>query len=171
MFRRRRARQPSDPSYDEAVTAVLLPDDEVDEVRRATERERAWRRLNAIVAEAVIRQDAAEELLAEIRDRGPLSELAPRGGELASRFLALRRDLPRSDDPLIRRHTAVLREVFDHHAMLLSCSLDLLAVDWRSDRMVEQLERIDGLGDPAGRLEAVRAELTGAAGAVSSPAG
>jgi hypothetical protein len=37
--------------------------------------------------------------------------------------------------------------------------MQMLAVDWRSERIVEQLERIDGLGSPALRLEALRAEL------------
>jgi hypothetical protein len=37
--------------------------------------------------------------------------------------------------------------------------LDLLTVDWRSERMVEQLERIDGLGRPAKWLDATRLEL------------
>ena len=43
--------------------------------------------------------------------------------------------------------------------MLLSSSLDLLAVDWRSERMVEQLERLDGLGAPAEWLEAIRVQI------------
>ena len=52
-----------------------------------------------------------------------------------------------------------LRAVFDHHAFLIDACLQMLAMDWRSPRIVEQLERIDGLGSPALRLEAVRAEL------------
>jgi hypothetical protein len=160
MFRRRTECPEPDEYRVDDVHAVVLPDDDAGEEARRAEHDAAWRALNAIVAEAVIRQDAAEDLLAEIRDRGPLAELAPRGGELASRFVALSRALPCCEDPRIVRHTAVLREVFDHHAMMLSSSLDLLAVDWRSERMLEQLERIDGLGEPAQRLEAVRAELT-----------
>ena len=46
-----------------------------------------------------------------------------------------------------------------HHALMLSSSLDMLAVDWRSERLVAELERIDGLGPPAERLELIRAEL------------
>ena len=53
----------------------------------------------------------------------------------------------------------MLRPVFDHHAMMLSSSLDMLAVDWRSERIRDELERIDGLGAPAERLEGVRAAL------------
>jgi len=134
-------------------------DDDVDRV--AERRERAWRELQAIVAEAVIWQDAADEVLAAISRREPLAELAPRGGPLVRRFCDLRARLPESDDPEIRRITEVLGPVFDHHALLLSTSLDMLAVDWRSERLVEELERITGLGPPAQRLEAVRAELTG----------
>ena len=107
--------------------------------------------LRAIVAEAVIRQDAAAELLGEIRDRRPLAELAPRGGVLISRFVALRNALPVSDDPTVRE----IGEILDHHALLVSSALDLLSVDWRSERMVERLEQLGGLGPPAARLDAL----------------
>jgi hypothetical protein len=117
--------------------------------------------LRSIVAEAVIRQDQAEALLAEIRDRRPLAEIAPRGGALVSRFVALRRALPVSLDPDVRHVNAILRMVFDHHALAVKCSVDLLALDWRSQPVVEQLERIDGLGAPAQWLETVRDELRG----------
>jgi hypothetical protein len=139
----------------EAVTAVTIVDDEDDEAQRAD----ALKTLRRIAAEAIIWQDAAEELLEEIRERRPLADLAPRGGKLVSRFVALREQLPTCADAEIRRHTRILRMVFDHHAMTLSSSLDLLAVDWRSERMIEQLERIDGLGAPAQWLETVRGEL------------
>jgi hypothetical protein len=115
--------------------------------------------LRAIVAEAVIRQDAAEALLAEIRGRGPLSELAPRGGVIVSRFTALRRDLPVCVDRALQARAIEVGELLDHHAMLVSSALDLLSVDWRSERMVQQLERLDGLGPPAARLDAIWAEL------------
>jgi hypothetical protein len=123
--------------------------------------EDAWRELRAIVAEAVIWQDAAEELLAAISRREPLAELAPRGGPLIRRFCELRARLPESGDPELRRITDVLGPVLHHHAMMLSTSLDMLAVDWRSERLVEELERIEGLGAPAARLEGIRAELVG----------
>ena len=74
--------------------------------------------------------------------------------------------LPDSDDVELRRITDVLGPVLDHHALMLSSSLDMLAVDWRSERIVEELERITGLGAPAERLEGIYAELAGAAGPV-----
>jgi hypothetical protein len=166
LFRRRHGRPHSEasadqrPPADDGLTAVVIVvDDEVDEARAAVQRADAWKRLRRIAAEAIIRQDEAEDLLADIREREPLAELAPRGGRLVSRFVALRGELPDCDDPALRRHVSVLEKVFDHHAMMLSSSLDLLAVDWRSDRMVEELQKIDGLGVPAQWLEAVRAEL------------
>jgi|SRR5215210_660929 len=125
----------------------------------AGERVRLQAVLRAIVAEAVIWQDEAEAVLAEIRDRQPLADVAPRGGPLISRFVALACRLPESSDPDIRRHTTVLRTVFDHHALMLKSSMEMLAFDWRSDRIVEQIEKIDGLGAPATWLEAVREEL------------
>ena len=112
-----------------------------------------------IVAEAVIWQDKAEELLVDISHREPLADLAPRGGPLIRHFCELKRRLPESDDPEIRRITDVLGPVLDHHALMLNSSLDMLAVDWRSERIVAELERIDGLGAPAARLDRIREEL------------
>lgn len=163
LFKRRRhdtpAERPAAEPLDDVVSAVVVLDDEADEARRAVERDEAWQALRRIVAEAVIRQDEAEDLLADIREREPLAGLAPRGGRLISRFVALRADLPDFDDPALHRHVSVLEKVFDHHALMLTSSLDLLSVDWRSERMVEELEKIDGLGAPAQWLETVRAEL------------
>jgi hypothetical protein len=164
LFRRRHPLAPADPdprrAVDHETTAVVVVvEDELDEARAAERRAAAWKALRRIAAEAIIRQDEAEDLLADIRQREPLADLAPRGGQLVSRFVALRNMLPESDDPAIRRHVSVLEKVFDHHALMLSSSLDLLAVDWRSERMVEELQKIDGLGTPGQWLEAVRAEL------------
>ena len=160
MFRRRR--QHSDPvpaALGARVLSVSCDEDDGAGRRRGEDRDQAWRELRAIVSEAVIWQDAAEEVLAAISRREPLAELAPRGGPLIRRFCALRARLPESCDPEIRRITDVLGPVFDHHALMLSSSLDMLAVDWRSERIRDELERIDGLGAPAARLETVRAEL------------
>jgi hypothetical protein len=161
MFRRRRAHTEPEPERDLGVRvrAVVLDEPDDAEQRRAAARTQAWRELRAIVAEAVIWQDAAEDVLAAISRREPLRELAPRGGPLIRRFCELGDRLPESDDPELRRITSVLRPVFDHHALMLSSSLDMLAVDWRSERIRAELERIDGLGAPAQRLEGVRAAL------------
>jgi hypothetical protein len=164
LFRRKHPQPPAEAEprrtvEDEATAVVVVVEDEVDEAQAAARRADAWKALRRIAAEAIIRQDDAEELLAQVREREPLCDLAPRGGELVSRFVDLRNLLPESDDPAIRRHVSVLEKVFDHHALMVSSSLDLLAVDWRSERMVEQLQKIDGLGAPGQWLEAVWAEL------------
>jgi hypothetical protein len=161
VFRRRRAHIEPEPARDPEVRVRAVVVDEPDdaEQRRAAARERAWRELRAIVAEAVIWQDAAEEVLAAISRREPLRDLAPRGGPLIRRFCELADRLPESDDPELRRITTVLRPVFDHHALMLSSSLDMLAVDWRSERIRAELERIDGLGEPAQRLDGIRSAL------------
>ena len=52
-----------------------------------------------------------------------------------------------------------LREVFDHHALMMSASLELLAVAWRSERLEDEVDRIAGLGRPAAWLEDIRAAL------------
>ena len=116
-------------------------------------------RLRRIAAEATLLQDDAAELLEEIAARGPLVELAQRGGRITTRFVTLAAELPAPADPLLRRYCDVLRCVFEHHAMLIASALDLLAVDWRSEAMVERLGRIGGLGAPAEWLEAIRAQL------------
>jgi hypothetical protein len=162
MFRRRRARK--EPVVPDPVGASVLSI-RIDDgpTVRDTSREQAWQELRAIVAEAVIWQDAATELLIDVSRREPLAELAPRGGPLIRRFCELRDRLPECDDPELRRITEVLGPVLHHHALMLSTSLDMLAVDWRSERLVEELERIDGLGPPAERLELIRAELVAGA--------
>jgi hypothetical protein len=163
MFRRRRSDRPVPDELHVSVIAVDVDDDDRSAAERAAARERAWRDLRAIVAEAVIWQDAAEDVLRAISRREPLAELAPRGGPLVRRFCELRDRLPESDDVELRRITEVLGPVLEHHAMMLSSSLDMLAVDWRSERIVEALERITGLGPPAQRLDGIYATLAGTA--------
>jgi hypothetical protein len=123
------------------------------------DRDADLRLLMRIAAEAVILQDEAEQLLREVRDRAPLAAIAPRGGRLTSRFCALAAALPSSRDPLIQQFASRLREVLDHHALMLSASLDLLAVAWRPERLEDELDRISGLGRPARWLEDIRMEL------------
>ena len=73
--------------------------------------------------------------------------------------MALAAALPASRDPQVQRYGARMREVLDHHALMVSASLDLLAVAWRSDRLENELDRITGLGRPAQRLEDLRMDL------------
>jgi hypothetical protein len=146
-----------------SVISVDVDDDGRGPADRAAARERAWRELRAIVAEAVIWQDAANDVLAAVSRREPLAELAPRGGPLVRRFCELRTRLPVSDDIELRQITEELGPLLDHHALMLSSSLDMLAVDWRSERIIEQLERIEGLGAPAERLDGIYAKLAGTA--------
>ena len=156
MFWRRRARTEVAATQGLGVRVLSVARDDEPAPPSAHE---AWDELRRIVAEAVIWQDKAEELLVDISHREPLAELAPRGGPLIRRFCELRRRLPESADPELRRITDVLGPVLDHHALMLSSSLDMLAVDWRSERIVAELERIEGLGAPAQRLDRIREEL------------
>ena len=149
MFRRRH------PELDD-VTAVILVDGEPTLAELAAGELALLRR---IAAEAVILQDEAEALLRDVRAREPLALLAPRGGRLASRFVALAQALPVSDDPAVQRYGARLREILDHHALMMTASLELLAVAWRSERLEEELDRLVGLGRPAAWLEDIRAAL------------
>jgi hypothetical protein len=141
--------------------------DSLDELRSAVSGVRVVRedepssraRLLRVVSEAVILQDQATELLHEIRDRRPLAEVARRGGPLATRFFALRHELPPATGAEMERQCDTASKVLDHHGRLIVTALDMLAVDWRSELIVEQLERLDGLGTPADRLDALYAEL------------
>ena len=167
MLGRRRSRRnaPATEDLGARVLSVVWDDDGAP-AERAAARERAFRELRALVAEAVIWQDEANEVLAAISRREPLAEVAPRGGPLVRRFYELRDRLTVSDDFELRRFTDVLGPVFDHHALMLSFSLDMLAAEWRSDRLVEELERITGLGAPAKRLDDIYSELAASAGPV-----
>jgi hypothetical protein len=116
--------------------------------------------LQRIVDEAVLLQGLTEDILDGIRQRRSLAELARPGGALISRFVALRAAVPEPADARLRELARMLRETLDHHAMMLSCSLDLLG-DLRPDRVSDQLDRIDGLGAPARRLCALQDQLSG----------
>jgi hypothetical protein len=158
IFRRPRTAAAPDSGEElrRAVSSVaFVVDDDASLPAQADRRVRLLR----IVAEAVVLQDKAEELLAHIRDREPLAELAPRGGPLATRFFELRRALPTPVGREMTRQCETVSVVLDHHGMLIVSALDMLAVDWRSPAIAEQLERLDGLGAPAERLDAVYAEL------------
>jgi|tagenome__1003787_1003787.scaffolds.fasta_scaffold20836291_3 hypothetical protein len=117
-------------------------------------------RLLRAVAEAVVLQDEAIAVLADIRNREPLDVVAQRAGPLARRFLALRQELPPAEDAVLARQCATASVVLDHHGRVLVHGLELLAAEWRSERIADQLERLDGLGAPAERLDALYAELT-----------
>jgi hypothetical protein len=118
--------------------------------------------LREIVDEAVLLQGLAEDLIDGVRARRSLAELAPPGGALVSRFLALRAEVP--DGP----HAQMVRETLDHHAMLLHCALDLLG-DLYPARVADQIDKLDGLGPPARRLSALQAQLS-RGGAPDAPA-
>jgi hypothetical protein len=144
---------------DAGVSSAVIVDSEAAEIAHGASREEAWRRLRHIAAEAVILQDAAEELLIELRDQRNLAQIAPPCGRLMARFVSLGHQLPSCGDPVMDRHTAVLRTIFDHHIYMLNSARALLAAEWRSERLSAQLDRIEGLGEPARRLEHVRAEI------------
>jgi hypothetical protein len=159
IFKRSRSCPPaatydSRTALEEMISSVTF----LDELSSATPLDRRAS-LRRIVAEAVILQDEALELLADIRRREPLGELAPRGGPLARRFFELRRQLPRAADRDMARQCETASVVLDHHGTVITYALELLASDWRSDAIVDQLERLDGLGSPAEKLDALYAEL------------
>jgi hypothetical protein len=113
-----------------------------------------------VTSEALILQDDADAVLAGVRTRQHMGVLAPRAGPLVRRFFALRDLLPqRYDDPDAERSRALLDSILHHHALLLSMALDLLAYEWRSERIAEQVDALDGMGAPGRWLEELYAEL------------
>ena len=129
------------------VSATMTGAPELESLRRL-----AW--------EGVYRQGDVEELLEQIRDDQPLHILARRGGPLVSRFEAMRRELPEPAAGELRDWARELDELFAYHAMLLACSLDLLAVSWRSERLREQQARVGPLGPPGERLRGLARRLS-----------
>jgi hypothetical protein len=116
-------------------------------------------RVLRLAQEGLYWQGEVEDLLIAIRDGGDLGELARAGGPLISRYEAMRKELRRIAVPALRHELTALDEIYANHAMVLHCALDLLAVSWRSERMREELHRLEGLGRPAVWLETIRAEL------------
>jgi hypothetical protein len=118
--------------------------------------------MRRIAAEAVILQDEAEAVIRGVRAREGLGFLAPRGGPLVRRFFSLRDLLPRTcDDPADEERRRQLDAILHHHALAVWVALDLLAYEWRSERIACQLDALDGLGSPAVQLEQLYAELAG----------
>ncbi|HEY9469205.1 MAG TPA: hypothetical protein VIQ76_06270 [Propionibacteriaceae bacterium] len=116
--------------------------------------------MRRIVAEAVILQDEAEAVVRGAQAREGLGFLAPRGGPLVRRFFGLRDLLPKAcedpaDEDIRRRLDAILH----HHALAVWVALDLLACEWRSERIARQLDALDGLGEPAVELDQLYAQL------------
>ena len=116
--------------------------------------------MRRVAAEAVILQDQAEAVVRGAKAREGLGFLAPRGGPLVRRFFGLRDQLPSTcpnpaDEEVRRQLDAILH----HHALAVSVAMDLLAYEWRSEKISCQLDALDGLGQPADRLDQLYAEL------------
>jgi hypothetical protein len=157
FLRRRRATGPLGDGHDAlSISGVRFVEGPAPDAGDAE----AGEALRRIVDEAVLLQGLTEDILEGIRQRRSLSELAPPGGALISRFCALRAAVPEAEDPRLRECARTLRETLDHHACMLSYSLDLLG-DLRPERVRDQIDSIDGLGTPARRLRSLQDQLGG----------
>jgi hypothetical protein len=54
-----------------------------------------------------------------------------------------------------------LDAILHHHALAVWVAMDLLACEWRSEKIAYQLDALDGLGAPAVQLDQLYAELAG----------
>ena len=125
-------------------------------------------RLLRLAQEGFYWQGEVEDLLIAIRDGGDLADLSRAGGPIVSRYEAMRIELRALAHPALHEHVVALGEVFAHHAMLLHCALDLLAVSWRSERLREEQSRLGSVGRQGERLARLTREikaLSGSAGA------
>lgn len=150
----RRRRPERARAADQHVGIELSP---LSNANPAIEARAAMRR---VAAEAVILQDEAEAVVRGAQAREGLGFLAPRGGPLVRRFFGLRDLLPgacpdSADEELRRQLDAILH----HHALAVWVALDLLACEWRSEKISRQLDALNGLGEPAAHLEQLYAEL------------
>ena len=155
FFRRRRRTGPAEAGHDAVpVSGVRFVDDAGSRDHDAAARDS----LRRIVDEAVLLQGLTEDMLAGIRLRRSLSELAAPGGALISRFAELRAAVPEPADARLRDVARTVRETLDHHALMLHCSLDLLG-DLRPERVAGHRDQLTGLGAPARRLRALQDQL------------
>jgi hypothetical protein len=159
---RRKAQNPDQAGSDageelrRSVSSLVVLGEAVDDTRRDRRAD-----LLRVVAEGVVLQDQAVAVLTDIRAGAPLADVAQRGGPLARRFLDLREQVPAPVDADMARQCATASVVLDHHGQVIVYALELLAADWRrTPQITEQLERLDGLGVPAERLDTLYAELT-----------
>ena len=68
--------------------------------------------------------------------------------------------MPRAcDDPGDEELRRQLDAILHHHALAVWVALDLLACEWRSEKIGRQLDALDGLGEPAAHLDQLYAEL------------
>jgi hypothetical protein len=148
---------PAAPAVADSSRSTLTQDCSLGERPRTSEA--AWAALRRTVAEALILQDAAEDLLVALRDRPDPADAARSCGRLTRRFSELREELPSGCDPDIDVYIGALEQVLDHHVLLLKTSLGFLAGAARSERLAERLDAVDGLGLPARRLEAIRFDI------------
>jgi hypothetical protein len=116
--------------------------------------------MRRIAAEAVILQDEAEAVVRGAQAREGLGFLAPRGGPLVRRFFGLRDLMPKTcEDPGDEELRRQLDAILHHHALAVWVALDLLACEWRSEKIGRQLDALNGLGEPAAHLDQLYAEL------------
>jgi hypothetical protein len=121
-------------------------------------------RLLRLAQEGLYWQGDVEDLLVAISEDGDLGELARAGGPIISRYERMRVELRAIAHPDLQEYVDALDETFAHHAMLLNCALDLLAVSWRSERLREEQAKLGSTGRQGERLERLTREIKELAG-------
>jgi hypothetical protein len=121
-------------------------------------------RLLRLAQEGLYWQGDVEDLLVAISEDGDLGELARAGGPIISRYERMRVELRAIAHPDLQEYVDALDETFAHHAMLLNCALDLLAVSWRSKRLREEQAKLGSTGRQGERLERLTREIKQLAG-------
>jgi hypothetical protein len=115
--------------------------------------------LRRLAWEGLYREDDVEDLLYQVRNDLPLTDVAHDSGPLVSRYCAMRRELNRIEAPELQPYVQALSEIFDYLAQLLHHGVALLAVAWRSQELREQQELVGPIGRQGERLRRVVDEL------------
>src|SRR4051812_33838074 len=102
MFRRRSCCS-SPPALADVTVLSVRVDDRAGPVSSSSA-DAEWAALRRIVAETVILQDSADQLLAGLRDRPDPADVAAPCGRLKGRFVELREALPFCGEPDVDRY-------------------------------------------------------------------
>jgi hypothetical protein len=99
------------------------------------------------------------QLLRAVRDDEPLDDVAREGGQIVSRYCAMRRELGRIEATELQPQVRALSEIFDYLAQLLHYAVALLGTSWRSEELRKQQRLVGPIGPQGERLRRIVEEV------------
>jgi hypothetical protein len=115
--------------------------------------------LRRLAWEGLYREEDVATMLRAVRDDGRLDEVAIASGKLVSRYCEMRRELNQIQSPDLQPYVVALSEIFDYLAQVLHFAVALLAVSWRSERLLEERQQVGAIGRQGERLRRVVSDL------------